>query len=52
MSEEPMVIGISEKKLYADAYDACYFGGEYDDQYCEGCPYKDNCSGYDDEDPE
>ena len=42
--------GISEKKLYADSYDydRCYYSGEYNEQYCGECPYKDNCSGSDD----
>ena len=27
-------------------YDHCYETGEYDDQYCYDCPYKEECSGY------
>ena len=29
-----------------DEYDECYYEGEYDDQDCYGCPYKEDCSGY------
>ena len=27
------------------AYDYCYFTGNYEDQYCEMCPHKEECSG-------
>ena len=34
-------------------YEACYTTGIYEDQICEFCPYKNECSGYDeDEDNE
>lgn len=31
-------------------YDVCWSTGLYTDQYCECCPYKDECSGYEDRD--
>lgn len=30
-------------------YDKCWYFGRYTDQYCPCCPYRDECSGYDDE---
>ncbi len=27
-------------------YDYCYRTGNYEDQYCEMCPHKCECSGY------
>lgn len=37
-----------------DDYDGCWFDGEYEDQNCYDCPYKEECSGYegDDDDDE
>lgn len=34
----------------ANAYDACWNTGEYEDQYCPLCPYNSECSGYEDRD--
>lgn len=34
----------------ANAYDACWNTGEYDDQYCPLCPHSSECSGYEDRD--
>ena len=31
-------------------YDNCYETGNYEDQYCELCPHKSECSGYEDHD--
>ena len=31
-------------------YDSCWLTGNYDGQYCELCPHKGECSGYEDED--
>ena len=31
-------------------YDDCWLNGNYEDQYCPCCPYKDECSGYEDDD--
>ena len=31
-------------------YEKCYETGEYDGEYCEMCPHKFECSGYEDED--
>lgn len=31
-------------------YEKCWYEGKYIDQYCPDCPYKDECSGYDDDD--
>ena len=33
-----------------DDYESCWQNGNYVDQYCPCCPYKDECSGYDEED--
>lgn len=33
-----------------DEYEKCWCDGKYVDQYCPDCPYKDECSGYDDDD--
>lgn len=33
-------------------YDVCYETGTYNDQICEFCPHKHECSGYEDEDDE
>lgn len=32
-----------------DDYESCWQNGNYVDQYCPCCPYKDECSGYDEE---
>ena len=29
-----------------DMYDYCYRTGDYEDQFCELCPHKYECSGY------
>lgn len=29
-----------------DRYDYCYRTGDYEDQFCEFCPHKCECSGY------
>lgn len=34
----------------ANAYDACWNTGEYEDQYCPLCPHSSECSGYEDRD--
>lgn len=34
----------------ANAYDACWNTGEYEDQYCPLCPHNSECSGYEDRD--
>lgn len=31
-------------------YDDCWLNGNYIDQYCPCCPYRDECSGYEDKD--
>ena len=33
-------------------YDYCYATGAYEDQCCEMCPHKFDCSGYEDDDDE
>lgn len=33
-----------------DEYDKCWNYGRYTDQYCPCCPYRNECSGYEDED--
>ena len=30
-------------------YDDCWFNGNFTDQYCPCCPYKDECSGYEED---
>lgn len=32
-----------------DEYEKCWYEGKYVDQYCPCCPYRNECSGYDDE---
>lgn len=32
----------------SDEYDKCWNYGKYIDQYCPCCPYRDECSGYED----
>ena len=34
----------------SDEYDKCYFTGEYEDQYCGNCPYKNDCSANNEDD--
>ena len=33
-----------------DGYEDCWNSGNYTDQYCPCCPYRNECSGYEDED--
>ena len=33
-----------------DEYEDCWNNGHYTDQYCPCCPYRNECSGYEDED--
>lgn len=37
---------------YFDDYDYCWVTGDYEDQCCSLCPYKNSCSGHEDEDEE
>lgn len=32
-----------------EEYERCYQYGEYTDQYCGDCPYKEICSGYEED---
>ena len=36
--------------ITAFEFDTCYETGEYDDQICDLCPHKEECSGSDIED--
>lgn len=33
-----------------DEFDYCYMTGNYEDQYCELCPHRGECSGYNGDD--
>lgn len=47
-------MNIQESDWYSegsdDGYEDCWNNGRYVDQYCPCCPYRHDCSGYDDED--
>lgn len=32
--------------MISDNYDYCYETGNYEDECCELCPHKSDCSGY------
>lgn len=34
----------------SDNYDMCWESGNYVGQYCPCCPYRNECSGYEDDD--
>ena len=33
-----------------DEFERCWMTGDYDEQDCEECPHKDECSGYEGDD--
>ena len=41
---------IIKGEIVMDIYDFCYITGNYNDQHCEDCPYKDKCSGNENKD--
>lgn len=43
-----MPLIIMEEELNMDKYDECWFSGEYAEQDCKRCPYRDMCSGNED----
>lgn len=37
------------EEKYTDEYEQCWYEGKFVDQYCPCCPFRNECSGYDEE---